>query len=83
MHVDRMFCKKPKNWDRHFLDEIAESNMPILGISNHSERSATNHALGSWNKNGMFFLKIIDIGNVTTSQEGNKLGITKTMRLSC
>jgi hypothetical protein len=32
---------------------MAVSNLPMLGISNHSERNATNQAYGSWKK-GIF-----------------------------
>ncbi len=38
------------------MDKMAVSNFPILGISNHSERNATNNAPGNWNNIGTFAL---------------------------
>ena len=47
MLVDRTLDKSRKNCGRCFLDETAVSNIPILGKSNHSERTITSHARGS------------------------------------
>ena len=58
MIVDRMLCKALRNCDRYVLEVIEESSIPILGISNHSERNATNQACGSLKNNG-----ILDIAN--------------------
>jgi hypothetical protein len=47
-----------KNCGRYSLDDMAVSKLPMLGVSNHSERNATNQAYGSWKNKGTFDIAV-------------------------
>jgi hypothetical protein len=42
-----MRCRLSNNCGRYFLEQMAVSNIPMVGMSNHSDINATNQAWGT------------------------------------